>query len=192
MLEVDGAGSSDRVVWREGLGAVSRVRHLMDAQGTEILFSVDNVGPVVAAMRRVDQRGDGRGWVNLSPVLSVEQALQVPSRSGLAAWFSGRGPMVPMATWAPSGAGTRPRGSQVGVAHGTGPNGVDRLADRGVVPLEGWVTRQDHAKHGLVFDLPATYDVEEVVGWMIAAVSALCQVIESGSEWQAVVHETIE
>lgn len=158
-------------------------------QESEIVFQRDDVGPVLEAMNRLAQRGDGQGWLNVRPTLTAEQALAIPGRSGLAAWFSGRGPELPLATWTPAARQPRHRSGQVGVAHGGGPNGLDQLAARGVAPSDGWVKRQDHAKHGIVFDLPVDADLAAVVAWMVDAVAGFCVVIEPGPDWLATVYE---
>ncbi len=161
----------------------------MAFQVTEIVFDRDDAAEVVAAMQNLHERGDGLGWVNLQPCLSADQFGRVPERSGLAGWFSGRGPALPLATWTPPTVGARPVPAQLGLAHGTGPNGLDRLETQGVTRPSGWVKRQDHAKHGIVMALPDNVDLLDVVGWMVAAVTGLCQVVEPGSLWQAMVHQ---
>ncbi len=42
------------------------------------------------------------GWVNLGPGLRDDQIDRLPAPSALGRWFSGRGPVVPMATWTPA------------------------------------------------------------------------------------------
>ncbi len=143
---------------------------------------------VIDAMEEMAARGDGEGWVNITPVVKDEDLLRIPDRSGLAGWFSARGPAVPVATWMPPATGSRPRPAQVGLAHGTGPNALPRLADEGVVLPADWTKRQDHAKHGVVADLPGEVDLDAVVDWLLTAASRLSPVVSVGDRWQAVVH----
>ena len=150
-------------------------------------FTDDDHAPVIAAMQRLSSAGHGSRWINIGPALSDEQAAHVPVRSGLAAWLSGRGPMVPMATWMPP-AQSSSQMAQVGVEHGTGANALRRLADEGLgLPTE-WMTRQDHAKHGIVVDLPPDTDHGEIVTWLVAACRMLSPELALGRRWQAIVH----
>ena len=139
-------------------------------------------------MAELAARGDGEGWVNITPVVKDEDLMRIPDRSGLVGWFSARGPAVPVATWMPPATSGRPRPAQVGLAHGTGPNALPRLAEDGVVLPATWVKRQDHAKHGVVADLPADVDLEEVIDWLLAAASLLTPLTPADDSWHAVVH----
>lgn len=137
-------------------------------------------------MRHLAARPDGQGWVNIGPDLPEEAHALIPARTGLAAWFSGRGPAIAMGTWIPASPKGHP--AQVGIEHGTGPKALVRLADVGVSLPAGWRKRQDHAKHGIVIDLPPGLDHDEIVGWMLEACAALMSIVESGDDWLAVVH----
>jgi len=131
----------------------------------------------------------GAGWINVGPWLPDDVMMEVPVRSGLGAWFSGRGPQIPMATYIPgSDAGRRPTAAQVGVEHGTGPNALVRLSEDGHPLPHGWTRRQDHAKHGIVADLPSGVDLGEVVTWMVEAITYLSAFFEVGDRWRAVIH----
>ena len=81
------------------------------------------------------------------------------------------------------------RPAQIGLEHGTGPKALERLAEIGVGLPERWVTRQDHAKHGIVAELPADEDPSVVITWLIVAATVLRTVVEPGEHWIAVVHE---
>ena len=102
----------------------------MSGPAETIEFMEDDLGPVVAAMDVLLAAADGGGWVNIGPSLTDEEAARVPPRSGLAAWFSGRGPSLPMGTWMPPVTKGKPRVAQIGLEHGTGPNALLRLAER--------------------------------------------------------------
>ncbi len=155
----------------------------------EIPFHRDEQQSVAAAMRRLEARGDGEGWINFSPMLTDEEQARVPERTTLGDFFSGRGPAVAMATWTPSAGGRKPRPAQIGLAHGTGPKALDRLDELGVGLPTGWVKRQDHAKHGIVAELPVGEDPGRVITWLIVAATVLRTVVEPGQEWAALVHE---
>lgn len=156
---------------------------------TELPFHRDEHDEVVAAMRRLAARGDGRGWINLQPALSEDEYNRVPDRSGLGAWFSGRGPAVATATWTPPTTEGRAKAAQVGLEHGTGPDALARLDEVGVGLPTGWVKRQDHAKHGIVAELPADENPSVVITWLIVAATVLRTVVEPGEQWVALVHE---
>ena len=85
--------------------------------------------------------------------------------------------------------GAKPRPAQIGVEHGTGPKALDRLAEVGVKLPQGWVKRQDHAKHGIVAELPDGEDPSVVITWLIVASTLLRTVVEPGEDWIALVHE---
>ena len=151
-------------------------------------FTRAAVDEVVAVMDELTSAGDGKGWINIGPALTDEEAASVPVRSGLSAWFSGRGPAVPMATWTPAATTARPRPAQVGVEHGTGPDALERLREAGSALPGTWTKRQDHAKHGIVADLPGEVSAGDVVRWMVDAVSVLSNGLVRRDAWMAVVH----
>lgn len=151
-------------------------------------FTRSNPTPLVVHLVELAARGDGEGWINFGPALSPEEFSAVPHKSGLGKWFSGRGPAVPMATWTPPLDGARPRPAQVGVQHGTGPNALDRLEEVGCALPGGWTRRQDHAKHGIVAELPNAVDTAAMIEWLISAMAALSPLISTGDQWLAEVH----
>lgn len=140
-------------------------------------------------MLRLESRGDGEGWINFHPMLTDEERARVPERTTLGEWFSGRGPAVAMGTWTPSAVGRKPRPAQIGLAHGTGPKALERLDEIGVGLPDGWFKRQDHAKHGVVADLPAGEEPSRIITWLIVAATVLRTVVEPGEQWAALVHE---
>ena len=144
----------------------------------QIEFERGDISAVVAAMVETAAAADAVGWVNVGPALTDEQAAQVPARSGLAAWFSGRGPAVAMGTWMPAPSAGRLRPAQVGVEHGQGPNALKRLREAGLELPDGWVKRQDHAKHGVVVEIGDDVELAAVVDWMVGAVTILTSDIE--------------
>lgn len=155
-----------------------------------IEFDRDDPSRVLTVMDEFAAAGDELGWINIGPSLEDDEAALVPTRSGLAAWFSGRGPTVPMATWTPAVTHGRPRPALIGLEHGTGPNALKRLKEAGVSLPSGWTKRGDHAKHGVVVELPAGVDHRSVVDWLVAAAVILSPVLSLGSRWTAVVHRS--
>jgi hypothetical protein len=151
-------------------------------------FSRSDTGPIVCCFRELAGRGDGAGWVNIGPALTDAEYATLPPRSGLAAWFSGRGPVVPMATWTPPPDGDRSRPAQVGIAHGTGPSALPRLEEHGLALPAGWTKKQDHAKHGIVAEVPAESDFSNMVDWLVRAMTELSAAVPVGDHWIAEVH----
>ncbi len=138
-----------------------------------VTFARSELDRLVVVCEDLAGSGTGEGWVNIGPALSDEQAARVPVRSSLAAWFSGRGPVVPLATWTPPVPGPRGRPVVIGLAHGRGPDALDRLASSGVPLPPGWRRRQDHAKHGVVVEVAPSVPVSEVLGWLLDALEVL-------------------
>lgn len=165
-----------------GYGAV------MAVQRDTISFEASELGPVADAMRELTARGDGEGWINIGPELSDVEAARVPQRSVLGAWFSGRGPALAMATWAPATRLGRAKPAQLGIEHGSGPDALARLREHGLALPAGWLRRQDHAKHGLVIDLPDDAAPEAILVWAIAAVELLQTADLAPRRWIAAVH----
>ena len=151
-----------------------------------IEFHRDDPSPVERAMAELVERGSG--WLNLGPALSPDEWDAVPHRRGVAAWFSSRGPAVPMATWTPGRGGDRSRPAEIGVAHGTGPRALERLADEGLPLPNGWQKRQDHAKHGIVAEVAGGEDPRIVVDWLLRALELLSALLPTGEWWMAEVH----
>lgn len=158
-----------------------------------VAFSSGDTGPVESAMADLEARGSG--WINLGPGLRDDQIDRLPAPSALGRWFSGRGPVVPMATWTPAvpgSDGSRPSGKKptpavVGVAHGAGPKALDRLRDAGLDLPEGWRKVQDHAKRGIVAEVVPGAGRAEVAAWLVSACWSLCP-IEIDDEWLAEIH----
>jgi hypothetical protein len=150
-----------------------------------IVFDESHPAPVAERMVALAAAGDG--WINLSPGLDVD--LPPPPRSALAVIFGARGPMVPLATWAPA-KGRNP--ATVGIQHGQGPRTIARLAEDGIALPEGWRRLQDHPKSGLVLATTPADDAAglgAVLAWLLRATGALCPVPRTG-EWRAYCYET--
>lgn len=148
-----------------------------------IEFTVDDTTALVSCMEEL--AADGKGWINLGPGLTPEEFAALPPRSVLTKWISGRGPVVPMATWTPASTQGRVTPAQVGVSHGTGPNALARLGASGVDLPAQWTKKQDHAKNGIVAEIPASVSHEAVVTWLLRAMVALSPQVEIGHDWIA-------
>jgi hypothetical protein len=51
-----------------------------------------------------------------------------------------------------------------------------------------WVKKQDHARNGIVVDLPDGVAHEELVTWFLAAMDQLSTFISTGDQWIAEIH----
>ena len=122
---------------------------------------------------------DADAWVNVEPVVDDSHRTEVP---GIFAWFSARGPQVPVGTFVFSGPEVA---VSVGLDHGTGRGAGDRLVAGGVEVPEAWVLKQDHPKTGLVWELhPEGVDAEAVVRLLLEGTSLLCPIPVEG-QWTA-------
>jgi hypothetical protein len=140
-------------------------------------FHEDRRTPVVEQMATI--AAAGRGWVNLSPGLDVDEAPSPPSALG--SIFSSRGPTVPLATWTPA-QGREP--ATIGIEHGEGPKAEDMLAEHGVPVPGGWRVVQDHPKRGIVVQVPGDTAEDAMLDWLLRAAGALCAWPRTG-EWRA-------
>ena len=153
------------------------------AQGPdeELAFHEDDLGEVSAILD--DLRRAGKGWVNLLPHLEPDQ--EPPRRNLFAAIFSGRGPDVPVATWAPGDVGEP---VSIGLQHGGGPRALQTLAANGLERPAGWQRVADHPKRGLVLTVPAECDAEQVAWWLLSAAHILTPA-SLGGNWVARVYQ---
>lgn len=156
----------------------------MTMTADEIEFTAQDLAPLLTRMDALAARG--KGWINIGPGLTQEEFAGLPTQSTLGRWFSGRGPAVPMATWNPTDASGP---VTIGVSHGTGPKALERLADEGLGLPPGWRKRQDHAKHGIVAEVPAATPHREVLAWLLPAMAVLSPRVAVGENWIAEVYE---
>ena len=151
-------------------------------------FLLDNLDPVLARMAELTERQEG--WINLEPAVDVDDL--PPPRTGLAWLLSGRGPNVPLATWAPGvGPVGRRRGAppNVGIRHGAGAGARARLEAAGRPVPAGWVVLQDHSKRGLVVAVPPAVPDLEVLGWLLGATVVL-STVPLDRDWRAAIYLT--
>ena len=148
----------------------------------EITFDEDDLAPIVAVLR--ERLAQKRGWVNLLP--EVEEGYEPPPRGLGSTIFSGRGAPVPLATW------TAPEDDDgpvtIGMQHGSGAQALARLADHDLPLPPGWLKRADHSRRGLVVEVPADTEVDDVLWWLLTAAHVLSVPPLTGA-WVADVYE---
>lgn len=148
-----------------------------------IEFEPDEPDPVLAAMAEL---AGGGGWITLDP--AIDERFPPPTQSVLGRWVSGRGPVVPRATWVPADTRRRrPEPVSVGILHATGARAVERLADKGIDVPDRWRVVADHSKRGLVAWVPIDVDQRDVLAWLLDAAPALTRIPLTG-RWRAAVH----
>lgn len=145
----------------------------------------DRPGELVARMDEL--AAAGAGWVNLQPGIDPDDVPR--AEPGLFGVFSGRGPVVPVATWTAAGPPRRrgPAPEEVGIQHPAGPRAAARLADAGHGVPAGWRVVQDHPRRGLVVQVPPGTAHGDVAAWLLRATAALAAVPVTGW-WRATVH----
>ena len=133
----------------------------MRTQFRTLKFSPATVGPVIDLMDRYRYTSDSIFWFNIEPDVDQRSV-----HTGSIFWkaFSSRGPRIPQFTWTSA---TDRKGnfqpSEIGLTHPTGIAVLDRIKSFQINVPNEWQLIQDHPKRGIVFQLPATYDSEEVV-----------------------------
>ena len=133
----------------------------MRTQFRTLKFSPATVGPVIDLMDRYRYTSDSIFWFNIEPDVDQRSV-----HTGSIFWkaFSSRGPRIPQFTWTSA---TDRKGnfqpSEIGLTHPTGIAVLERIQSFQINVTNGWQLIQDHPKRGIVFQLPKTYDPEEVV-----------------------------
>ena len=133
----------------------------MRTQFRTLKFSPATVGPVIDLMDRYRYTSDSIFWFNIEPDVDQRSV-----HTGSIFWkaFSSRGPRIPQFTWTSA---TYRKGnfqpSEIGLTHPTGIAVLDRIKSFQINVPNEWQLIQDHPKRGIVFQLPETYDPEEVV-----------------------------
>jgi hypothetical protein len=155
------------------------------SQPRYVEFQPDRAEEVIAAMEAVGEAG--AGWVNLEPAVEAEDI--AAGGSGTFALFSGRGPIVPLATWTP--ARTQRRGrrepAMIGLQHPAGSRAKPLLAELSHPVPDGWIVVQDHVRKGLVLTLPDGVSAADALGWVLRAARLLSTVPLTG-QWRAAVY----
>ena len=153
----------------------------MDNEPDEVEFRRRDRDGVVARM--ADLAAARSGWVNFLP--GVPEDVPIP-RQGLLRFFGARGPEALMATWVPGEQQRHgPEPTTVGIQHAAGHRVVAYLAAAGLALPEEWRVLQDHSWRGLVVAVPDHAELDEVVGWLLAATEEVATFPLTGS-WKAV------
>ncbi|MYH72884.1 MAG: hypothetical protein F4153_09990 [Acidimicrobiia bacterium] len=149
-----------------------------------IRFERLDLGEVVHEMLTLAARGDGKGWMNVQPVVADEDR---PPESAVFKLFTAKGPAIPLGTWVP-GHHYRDKWqpASVGLQHAGGRHASKLLEERGVTEPDGWNRRQDHIKRGLVYELPEGQDPKVAVEFLVDAMAQLVAFPLSG-RWLAIV-----
>ena len=137
----------------------------------DIGFTPDDGDRVLERMEAVAAARTPRQWMNIEPDVDPKD---VPTGSVLFRVFSARGPVIPVGTWIPRHAhkGVE-QAASFGLRHGTGKDGVQRLA-RAKAPMPGrWVIGQDHPKQGIIAYIHPDDTNADVLSYMCAAVDGL-------------------
>ena len=159
----------------------------MTSQPRYVEFLPDQAGEVVAAMEAIG--GTGAGWVNFEPAVEAEDI--AAAGSSTFALFSGRGPVVPLATWTPATTPRRGRRepAMIGLQHPAGSKAKPLLTELGHPVPDGWIVVQDHVRKGLVVTLPDGVAAADALGWVLRAARLLSTVPLTG-QWRAAVYAT--
>lgn len=120
------------------------------------------------------------GWVNFVP--EVDPDHPVAPRRLFSVIFSNRGHSVPLATWSAPDDGDG--GPTLGIEHGAGPNALEQLGESGSGLPPGWRKVTDHARRGLVVEVPADADRATALRWLLESSTRLSGVPLTGS-WLA-------
>lgn len=155
-------------------------------EALHVEFTDDDIGEMVEHMARLTALG--HGWINLDPLLDVEDIPDPPS--GLTALFSAKGPPIPRATWiAPTHRRRRAEPATIGMEHGRGRRALPFLADAGIHRDADWRTLSDSAKRGLVISLPPETANDAVLQWLLSAANTLSTVPLAG-RWRGSVYDS--
>jgi hypothetical protein len=159
----------------------------MPMPGSPERFEFDGGDPSRVVARLEALVAARQGWCNLLPGVVDEDDDRRPTvQMPLAAMFGTRTTGVAMGTiMAPHG--RRSSFLTVGLLHPRGRRVVAQLAELGFPLGTGWRVTQDHARRGLVVEVPADQDLEALVRWLVGAGAAVCTVPLTGA-WQAEVH----
>ena len=146
-------------------------------------FSATAPTQIVVYMAQLAEAGDG--WINLIPKLSDDDE---PTTLGFFTLFGGGSTGVTMCTWIPDHHDRRARGHMsLGITHTLGQRAKGRLQSRATPIPATWRIEQDHAKRGLVFQVPLDEPNEQVLAWALRAVGSLTPA-DQIEKWRAEVY----
>ena len=134
-------------------------------------FTSIDIDGIADEMRSFAEGADGKRWLNVVP-----DADDTEIHTGSIFWrmFSSRGPVIPQLTWVPAHPGKNGvEPAQVGLAHATGRQALDRLAGRGISVPSGFRPIQDHQKRGVIFVLDPNVPAPSIVQFGMGALREL-------------------
>lgn len=135
------------------------------------LFSRAGMNAVADKMDGLAKRTEGNAWVTIEPDVDNRQ---VPTGSALWKVFSGRGPVIPSASWVPVlGERQDTHFHEFGISHGTGGGAIERLERNGVQLPDNWRIAQDHKKRGIVLGIPPSDPASVAVDFAMRAITLL-------------------
>jgi hypothetical protein len=142
-------------------------------------FSDDDLTEVVDALRSM-RVGD---WANIEPYVDQAELDDLRARSPhpIVRAFQKAGAPIPLGTVARTAPGL-----SIGLEHGHGARALPFLREHDLAKPDDWKLKQDHPRRGLVFEVPATTDLEAAVRWILRA-AKLLGAVRVGREWTALV-----
>ncbi len=131
----------------------------------DIVFTPGDADLVLAQMvRLLDARS---GWINFLPG-SVDEEAKAPDHPSVFSTLYGMGvqPPVTLATWIPPRRGRRNSDLvTIGIMHPRGRYAIKMLEGREIPLPDGWRTKQDHNRRGLIVLAPVTERQGTVLDW---------------------------
>jgi hypothetical protein len=142
-------------------------------------FSDDDLAEVVSALHEL-REGD---WVNIEPYIDQADLDDLRARSPhpLVRAFQKAGAPIPLGTIARTA-----HGLSIGLEHSHGARALPFLREHEAGKPADWKLKQDHPRRGMVFEVPATTDLDAAVRWILRAAKLLASV-RVGREWTALV-----
>ena len=156
----------------------------MAREVVDIVFTPGDADLVLAQMVRLLDAGSG--WINFLPG-SVDEEAKAPDHPSVFSTLYGMGvqPPVTLATWIPPRRGRRNADLvTIGIMHPRGRYAIKMLEGWDIHLPDGWRTKQDHNRRGLIVLAPVTERQETVLDWTIRATSALATTELTGA-WKA-------
>jgi hypothetical protein len=122
-------------------------------------------------------------WMNIEPFVDEAdlEALRERTPHPLLRMFSAKGRPIPFGTIV-----AQQDGLAVGLEHSRGRQVLPELHELNITPPASWRKQQDNAKRGVVYLAPRDESPKALLGWILAAATALTDVPIRGA-WTAVV-----
>lgn len=147
----------------------------MATRASKEILEIDegDLSPLISA---IDALRTTEGWINVTPGVPAGVVEEQPR--SVVTWLVGAaGPAAPLATWMPSPPGSNKPG-RFGILHQRGRLNRQGIAGLASIP-PSWKTAGDHARRGLLFDVPAT-SPDEIAEALTGVVEELATVPTTG------------